>query len=65
MVSLACPYHDCMRQVAVGLALQPHRVELRGHIAGRVGLVQCGPPDLTQLGGHEERQDTLGRRNNC
>lgn len=65
IVWLARPYHDCVRQVAVGLALQPHRVELRGHIAVRVGLVQSGPPDLTQLGGHKEWQDTLGRRNDC
>lgn len=52
-------YHDGMGEVAVGLTLQPHGVELGSHVALRSGLVQSGLPDAGHLGGYEERQHAL------
>jgi len=52
-------YHDGVGEVAIGLALQAHGAELRGHVAIGGGLVQGGLPDAGHLGGHEEGEDTL------
>lgn len=48
-----------MWQVAVGLGLETDRVELSCDVALRSWLVQRGAFDFTQLGGNEERQNTL------
>lgn len=52
-----------MREVTIGLALQPHGVELSGHIAVRGGFVQGGLPDTSHFGGHKEGQHALESRN--
>lgn len=48
-----------MGQVAVGLRLKPHSVELGGDIALWGGLVQRSPSDFTQFGCDKERQNAL------
>lgn len=53
-----------MGQVAVGLGLQPHSVELGRDVALRAGLVQRSPTDLTQLGCDKERQNALEKNKN-
>ena len=53
-------YHNGMWQVAIGLGLQTHRVELGWHVALWTGLVQCSTPDFTQLGCNKKWQNTLG-----
>ena len=48
-----------MREVAVGLALQPHCHELGRHITLRSWLVQSGLSNAGHLGGHKEWQHAL------
>lgn len=60
--SLRRPYHDGVGEVAVGLALQPHGAELRGHVAIGGGLVKGGLPDASHFRGHKEGQHALGSR---
>lgn len=48
-----------MGQVAIGLGLQTHRVELGRHVALWVGLVQRSPSDFTQLAYDVKRQNAL------
>lgn len=49
-----------MGEVPVGLALQPHSVQLGRHVAPGGGLVKSGLPDASHFSGHEEGQHTLG-----
>lgn len=48
-----------MGEVAIGLALQTHSVELSCHVALWGGLVQGGFPDAGHFSGHEEGKHTL------
>lgn len=57
-------YHDSMGEVAIGLRLQTHSVELSRHITLWGGLIQSRLPDTSHFSGNEEGQDALHREEN-
>ena len=57
-------YQNGVRQVAIGLGLQPHGVELCCNVALRTGLVQSSASDFTQLGCNEKWKNTLVKQGN-
>lgn len=58
-VEVAISYHDSMREVAIGLALQTHSGELSCYIALWGGLVQGGFLDTSHFSDHKEGEHAL------